>query len=146
MTTRSGALSVVYMRIKPLHIATVATAALVLAVPLTAYAVTPDAPTQAEPTTITLSRDDLTEVCGDLVTACYAPNHDPNAIYVSSNVARPDVLAYVIAHETVHFEQHRDGRPFDECEADRIAMERTPEYTGTGHYQDKCDAGHTTNH
>lgn len=137
MTIRSGALSVVYMNIKPLHIATVATAALVLAVPLTAYAVTPDAPTQDTPTVVTLPRAELTEVCDGPATACYAPHTDPNAIYVSENVTRPDVLAYVIAHETVHFEQHLNHKPFNECEADRIAMERTG-YTGTPVYADQC--------
>lgn len=143
MTTRSGALSVVYMRIKRTErIAIAATTLLALAVPLTAYATTPDTPTQDAPTVVTLPRDSLAEVCGGLVTACYAPNHDPNAIYVSANIARPDVLAYVIAHETVHFEQHRDGRPFDECEADRIAMERTPEYTGDGAYAATCNPHH----
>lgn len=129
--------SVVPMKIKPLHIASVATAALVLAVPLTAYAVTPDAPTQDAPTVVTLPADELAEICGDPVTACYAPRTDPNAIYVSENVTRPDVLAYVIAHETVHFQQHRDNRPFDECEADRLAVERTG-YTGTPIYADQC--------
>lgn len=139
LTHEVGGSSVVPMNIKPLHIATVATAALVLAVPLTAYAVTPDAPTQDAPTVVTLPRAELTEVCDGPATACYAPRTDPNAIYVSENVTRPDVLAYVIAHETVHFEQHRDHKPFNECEADRIAMERTPQYTGNGAYADQCE-------
>lgn len=127
------------MNIKPLHIAIAATTLLVLAVPITAYAVSPDGPTQASPTVRTVDQDTMTNVCGEPAGGCYNPHVDPNSIYISDQVTRPDVLAYIIAHETVHFEQHASHRPADECEADRIAMQRTPQYTGAGVYAATCN-------
>lgn len=97
------------------------------------------------PAVVVLDKADLTEACDGWVTACYAPLHDPNVVYVSDQVNPGPGFNYIVAHETVHFEQNRDGRPFDECEADAIAMQRTG-YTGMQAYADQCDAGHTTDH
>ena len=71
--------------------------------------------------------------CGTEDTGCYDV-HTPNVIYVRSDYKGTDYGQWIIAHETGHFIQYRDGLPFDECAAEDYAFNVTNDLIA--YYQD----------
>ena len=68
--------------------------------------------------------DDAALNCGltlGPIGGCFRPE-SPRVIYLSISASNA-VLLYLTLHEYRHFQQHRDGRPLDECDADRWAVE-----------------------
>jgi len=62
--------------------------------------------------------------CNTNVPGCYDV-HTPNIVYVRSDYKGEPYGQWIIAHETGHFIQYRDNRPFDECAAEDYAFKMT---------------------
>jgi len=77
--------------------------------------------------------------CSTDVPGCYDV-HTPNVIYVRSDFQGEPYGQWIVAHETGHFTQYRDGLPFDECAAEDYAFDVTNDITAYYHdgYSEGC--------
>ncbi|MFT4227961.1 hypothetical protein [Micropruina sp.] len=66
---------------------------------------------------------------------CFRPA-TPNTIYVATSL-HGAALRYVVLHEYSHVRQHAAGRPLDECEADRMAVDAGAD-PSRAHYLPTC--------
>jgi len=101
-------------------------------------------PTQDTPTVVFVTSADMP--CGPDAWGCYSRT-TPDVIYIADNNHRyanadaadidpHSATAYVIAHETAHFNAFKNGEPSDECAADAYAYAVTGNavmYTSTSY-------------